>query len=154
MSLSLRRKVFLPAFLIYCSHSSGGGIPKKSKYSLSFPFQQQTRRVPKVPKLTRLIKQGEWFKGLISFREKIPLIGMRRNAHQLIRSVLESGTSRNFIFLRNLPISRRTESVIHDVAVFYREPQPGFDLVLPVRWSIERCVEIEPLIIRLLETAR
>lgn len=47
-----------------------------------------------------------------------------------------------------------TESVIHDVAVFYREPQPGFDLVLPVRWSIERCVEIEPLIIRLLETAR
>ena len=41
---------------------------------------------------------GEWKKGFFSFLLKIPLMGICKNLHHFLRSMLERGLSSNFIF--------------------------------------------------------
>ena len=80
----------------------------------------QTSEIPQVD------DAGGMGRGLASLREKIPFIGMRRNSHHLIRSMLESGTSLKLpsgegrlIFFSNLPTSRRTVEAAKDQRAFH-----------------------------------
>ena len=97
--LSLPRKLYLPNFFSSNSQSSGGGIPRESKFSWSV--------ISHAAKIVHVDYTRLMVKRFFLVARNIPLMGILRNLHQFPKSKLESGTFLKLLFSYSIPIAEK-----------------------------------------------